>query len=315
MLPTSTPSTSSTPQSPPAPFPTNFIEFHARFPNDEACRRYLLKLRWPTGFVCPACGTKQEPYDLGRDRLRCRVPECRAETTATAGTLFSSTRGPLLTWFLVMWEISSRKTGVSAVELQAKLGFSRYATVWIWLNKLRQVMVRPDRDRLAGEVEVGIVKVSGHGENGLRAFVAAQREGRRIGRIRLDTCEGDASADMIRFITETIRPGSTIIGQVASATADALRAIGYVVLMSEPVTSSATPRRVRLVGGHISKWLMGTHQGGVQKQHLGWYLDEYVFRFNRRSARSPGQLFQTLVKLAVQAAPRKAGPVSRSEEE
>src|SRR5438132_11140486 len=140
-------------------YPRNLAELEADFGTEEACRAYLTRLRWPTGFRCPRCGSgKAWPV---RDLWQCAG--CGRQTSVTAGTVFQDTRTPLTTWFRAMWCVSSSKTGTSALALQQILGLGSYRTAWAWLHKLRRAMVRPGRDRLSGEVEVDESFIGGIG--------------------------------------------------------------------------------------------------------------------------------------------------------
>ena len=132
-------------------YPRNQAQFEAQFGTDEACRAYLVRLRWPDGFRCPRCGNaKAWPV---RTLLR-QCASCGRQTSITAGTIFQDTRTPLTVWFRAMWAVTGPKTGTSALSLQQLLGLGSYQTAWAWLHKLRRAMVRPGRERLAGQVEV-----------------------------------------------------------------------------------------------------------------------------------------------------------------
>ena len=133
-------------------YPRDLAEFERRFATEEACRQYLAQLRWPEGFRCPRCGN-QKAWPVRAGRLWHCVA-CGHQTSVTAGTLFQDTRTPLTTWFRAMWWVTTPKSGMSAVDAQRVLGLRSYTTAWVWLHKLRRAMVRPDRDRLAGRVEV-----------------------------------------------------------------------------------------------------------------------------------------------------------------
>ena len=133
-------------------YPRTFQEMDQWFRDDEACREYIRRLRWPAGFICPHCSVSGEPWIMSDKLLRCR--SCQARTSLVAGTIFEGTRKPLRTWFMAMWFVTSQKNGVSALGLQRVLGLGSYETAWTWLHKLRRAMVRPGRDRLRGAVEV-----------------------------------------------------------------------------------------------------------------------------------------------------------------
>jgi hypothetical protein len=128
---------------------------------------------------------------MSRGLLRFRA--CDGQVSLSAGTIFEGTRKPLRTWFLAIWFVTSQKNGVSALGLQRVLGLGSYQTAWTWLHRLRSAMVRSGRDYLAGEIEVDETYVGGP-EQGKRGrdtqtksivAVAAEKDGKAIGRIRL----------------------------------------------------------------------------------------------------------------------------------
>jgi transposase-like protein len=143
---------------------------------------------------------------------------CDHQTSVTAGTIFQDTRQPLVDWFRAMYWLASQKNGASALGLQAVLGLGSYKTAWTWLHKLRRAMVRPGRDRLSGSVEVDETYLGGP-EEGVRGrqaerksliVLAAQEDGRGVGRIRMKPVP-DASGDsLMSLIEEAIEPGSTV---------------------------------------------------------------------------------------------------------
>src|SRR5450759_3784960 len=196
-------------------YPRNWSEFDARFGTEEACREYLFRLRWPEGFRCPRCGCR-ECSPVRAVLLRCRA--CRHQTSVIAGTIFQDTRTPLRLWFQAMWWVTTQKNGASALGLQRVLGLKQYQTAWTWMHKLRRAMVRPGRDLLSGRVEVDETYLGGL-EEGLRGrqtetkaliIIAAEEDGRGIGRIRMRHI-ADASANSLRpFVEASVAPGSTV---------------------------------------------------------------------------------------------------------
>lgn len=293
-------------------YPRTFQEMDDWFRDEVDCRAYLRQLRWPDGFVCRSCGEHAEPWETARGALVCRA--CSAETSLTAGTLFQDTRKPLRLWFLAMWFVTSQKNGVNALGLQRVLGLGSYETAWTWLHKLRRAMVRPGRDLLTGEIEVDETLVGGpeEGRKG-RAIedkalvvVAAEKRGRRIGRIRMKRID-DARADtLIGFIRETVEPGATIHTDGWKGY-NGLKAAGYghrvTVISGSPDPAHELMPRVHNVASLLKRWLMGTLQGGIQKRHLDYYLDEFTFRFNRRTSRARGLLFHRLAQQAADLQP------------
>ena len=232
----------------------------------------------------------------------------------TAGTIFQDTRTSLKLWFHAMWWVTTQKNGASALGLQRVLGLKQYQTAWTWLHKLRSAMVRPGRDLLTGRVEVDETYLGGL-EEGLRGrwvekkaliVIAAQEDGKGIGRIRLRQIP-DASAESLHpFVCESIQPGSVVHTDGWSGYTK-LSAKGYLhevtILKGKKETASELLPRVHRIVSLLKRWLMGTHQGAVSHKHLDYYLDEFTFRFNRRKSKSRGKLFFRLAQQAVAVAP------------
>jgi len=209
-----------------------------------------------------------------------------------------------------MWWLTTQKNGASALGLQRVLGLKKYETAWIWLHKLRRAMVRPGRDLLAGRVEVDETYLGGLEEGVLGRqrekkaliVVAAQEDGKGIGRIRLRQIP-DASADSLRsFLVNTIQPGTVIHtdgwrGYSGATSQGFVHEVTKLKKYMEP--ASALLPRVHRVISLLKRWLMGTHQGAVSHKHLDYYLDEFTFRFNRRRSKSRGKLFFRLAQQAV----------------
>lgn len=249
---------------------------------------------------------------MSRGLLRCRA--CGKQVSLTAGTIFEGTRKPLRLWFLAMWFVTSQKNGVSALGLQRVLGLGSYETAWTWLHKLRRAMVRPGRDSLHGEVEVDETYVGApeEGKQGRETAskaiiaVAAEKDGRGFGRIRLRQIP-DVSADsLLAFVRGTVEPGATIQTDGWRGYAG-LAAAGYrhtvTVISTSPDPAHVVMPRVHKVASLLKRWLMGTLQGGIQHQHLDYYLDEFAFRFNRRRSKARGMLFYRLAQQAVAVGP------------
>ena len=286
-------------------FPKTVQEFQDWFATEDLCRDYMFRLRWPEGFRCPRCRNSQA-WKMGRDLFRCT--ECDLETSLTAGTLLQDTRKPLRLWFQAMWYVTNQKQGVSAMGLQRALGLGCYQTAWTWLHKLRRAMVRPGRDRLQGTVEVDETFVGGPrpGKRGRGAsgkvvvLVAAQQDGKRVGRIRLRRI-ADASAKSLETAVKEMVEPSSVVRTDEWLGYNGLEAQGYsheVVRKKFAVGDNLLPLASR-VAALLKRWLLGTHQGAVRPSHLDYYLDEFAFRFNRRTSRSRGKLFYRLVQHAM----------------
>ena len=302
-------------------YPRNWNEFLDWFGTEEACLGYLERLRWPGGFVCPGCGVAEEPYRSSRSRLMCR--SCGRQSTVTAGTIFDKTRTPLRVWLAGAWYLTNQKHGVSALGLQRVLGLGGYETAWTMLHRFRRAMVRPDRDRLKGVVEVDEAYLSisdrdaplTEEQRGKRksrthlvplVIAVELLEPRGFGRIRLSRIDNDSAEQVIPFVKANVEPGSRVRTDGSAAYRE-LGELGYdherIVMLG-----SATPAHVSMPGVHrlaalIKRWILGTHHGSVQPGHLNAYLNEFVFRFNRRTSGSRGMLFYRLLQQAVMTDP------------
>lgn len=289
-------------------YPRTLLELERRFSSQEACAEYLEALRWAGGWVCRQC-SGAEAWLVRRDRWRCR--KCRYEMSITAGTVFQDSHLPLTIWFRAMWQVPSKKNGISALGLQRVLGLGSYKTAWALLHKLRRAMVRRDGDRLDGVVEVdetywGSEETGAIGrQTEIKALiiVAAQEDGKGIGRIRLRCIPDATKASLHGFIAQAITPGSTV-------RTDGLPAYmgmnGYVhdrqIQRRQREGEHLLPRAHRVIS-LLKRWLLGTHRGAIGYDHLDDYLDEFTFRFNRRTSASRGKLFYRLAQQAVQIGP------------
>ena len=285
------------------------LEFQSMFRTEEECRSYLRKIRWKDGFYCQKC-SNNEAWELSNGWYRCK--SCRHETSVTSGTIFHDSRKPLRLWFQAVWYAVSQKNGVSALGLQKALGLGSYHTAWTWMHKLRVAMVRPGRDRLNGVVEVDETFIGGKqsGKRGRGAegktmvLVAVEETENGIGRIRLKAVKDASSESLERAIEEMVEKGSTIKtdGWVGYGGVSELGYNHVITIQSGIGDEDATPL-VHRIASLLKRWLLGTHQGAVNQKHLPYYLDEYTFRFNRRTSKSRGKLFYRLIEQALQVSP------------
>jgi len=292
-------------------YPRTLQEFEALFSSESGCREYLFRLRWPDGFICPRCGV-HGGWPTNRGKIVCSG--CRFLTTVTAGTIFQDSHQPLSTWFRAMWWMTNQKTGLSGLGLQRLLGLGSYRTAWMMLHKLRSAMVRPGRDRLSGNVEVDEAYVGGL-EEGVRGrqtekksliVVAAQEDGTGIGRIRMSQVDDASGASLHGFVTGSVEPHSTIRTDDWTGY-HGLETKGYrhevIPIKRSGKQAHELLPRVHKVISLFKRWLLGTHQGAISHEHLTSYLNEFVFRFNRRTSAHRGKLFLRLAQQAVVAVP------------
>lgn len=275
-----------------------------RFSTEEACRDYLVEVRWVDGFKCPQC-LHSEAWHQRRGILRCK--RCHRDVSVTAGTVFQGRHLPLRIWFQALWSVVSQKHGVSALGLSRALGIDRQMTGWELLKKIRTAMVRIGRERLGGLVEVDEVFIGGvkPGKRGRGALgkvlvlVAVEDKGKKgFGRIRIEIIVDASAATLKVAIKKMVEPGSTIrTEEWKGYTGAALEGYEHVVIKRQSLAPGEDPTPlVHRIASLLKRWLLGTHHGRVEETHLASYLDEFVFRFNRRKSGSRGKLFYRLVQ-------------------
>jgi len=291
--------------------------FLKRFGTDAQCRAYLVRARWPAGFGCTGCG-----HDQAWSHKRRLIEECTAcgkQHSILAGTLFEQTKTGLARWFLAIYLVSASKGGISALELQRQMGFGSYQTAWSWLHKIRRAMVRPERPPLSEQVEADETLVggaqpgrTGRGAAGKTVVAGAvetgrgQTRGRRLGRLRLAAVPDASATSLEGFIERNLARPATVTTDGWSGY-QGLAAKGYdheaINLSRSWGDASLRLPAIHLVFGLAKRWLLGTHHGAVSAKHLQAYLDEYVFRFNRRTARSIAHRFARVIQQAVLTPP------------
>jgi transposase-like protein len=290
----------------PDAFPCNLIEFLDRFGTDGACLAYLRAARWPEGFKCPGCGSG-DAWATARGTMYCRA--CQRQTSVTAGTILHNSRTPARKWFAGVWLVCTQKTGVSAKTLRRELKVG-YKTAWLMLQKLRGAMVRSERSPLSGWVEVDETYVGGpeSGVGGRQLMgkalvvIAVELDGKKVGRIRLRHVPDASGKSLVGFIAGCVERGAQVHTDDWSGY-HGVREAGYghrvTPVLDDPERALKFFPHVHWAASLLKRWLAATHQGGVQKQHLQGYLDEFTFRFNRRRSRHVGKIFHRLVEQLV----------------
>ena len=197
-------------------YPGSDAEVAAWFPGEEACWDDLEWLRWPEGFRCPRCPSRQG-WRLGVGRFECSL--CGRQASVTAGTIFDKTRTPLRLWFEAAWLMTSLRHGVSALGVQRALGLGSYQTAWAMLHRFRVAMVRPGRDRLGGHVEVDETYVGGVEEGvvgrettskSIVAIAVEVRNPKGLGRVRMQSVPDVSKDSLIGFVSGAVEPGTTV---------------------------------------------------------------------------------------------------------
>ena len=303
--------------------PKTYLDFQRMFPDEMSCIMYFENMRWPKGFVCERCLVNSDPY---RFTARPKVLKCRSclqDTSITAGTVMHRSKTSIHIWFWAAYLISAQTPGVSALELQKRLGIKRYETAFQLLHKLRAIMVRPDRDKIGEEwpLELDIVFIGGKTKSGIQgktdqipviiSVEIRKKESRclktnkliwraQAGRTRIQTLPDKSSSSVDAFVKECIYPGAVISSDGGTEFTN-LRSLGFdhrpeAMLGNKDKMDSYLPMISR-VTANLKTWIDGIFHG-VGKHHMQTYLNEFMFRFNRRFYRDVS--FRNLLGLGTQ---------------
>lgn len=286
-------------------FPKNELEFDRRFQHEQACLDYLFNMRWPEGFVCPDCGHRQY-WKSSRDLFLCQ--HCQKQISVTAGTIFHGAKKPLSVWFKALWWFSTRTSGVNAVALQRMLGLGSYRTAWCWLQRFRTCTIFPDRQSLTGNVEADEIYLGGEhsGKRGrgadhkCKVAIAVERQGKKLGRLRMQVIDDCSSAQLLPFVKSSVAAGSQVMTDGWKGYNGLEKDfVHHRILSSRTEDKASVLPGVHLVASLVKRVILGTFQGRFDPEYLQRYLDEYVFRFNRRTCKFPGKRFWRIMQQAV----------------
>jgi transposase-like protein/Zn ribbon nucleic-acid-binding protein len=287
-------------------YPKTQIEFERAFATNEQCFAYLAKLRFSKGFICPKCN-HNEYWTNSRGLVVCVI--CKYQLSITAGTIFHKSRTPMILLFRVLWSIVAQKNGISATGVQKILGLKKYSTAWTWLHKFRRLMVLPNREKLSGMIEVDETLVGGKrsgkrgrgAEGKILVIIAVEKQGEKTGRVRLSTIRDASKASINQFIKNNIAKESVVVTDGWKGYND-LSKMKYVRQIEDQklkLDDELILPKVHKIASLLKRWLLGTHQNYVSQDKLDYYLDEFTFRYNRRTSNNRGLLFFTLLKQAV----------------
>ncbi len=255
---------------------------------------------------------------MNRPVLKCA--DCDCQISLWAGTIFQDTKISLGIWFQAIWWLTNQKTGISAIGLQRAVGMKRHETAWRILHKLRIAMVRPHQDRLSGAIEVDEVFLGGENNKQLIG-VAAQIAGKQTGRIRMEKITDRSGPVLQGFVAKYIHPGSTVVTDGLNSYCG-VRNQGYIHKpMKKPYSweekggdADELLPRIHRVASLLKRWYYGTYHGRIDPMNLDTYLNEFTFRFNRRTSTSRGLLFYRVLENAVAKDPRPYAPKKMSED-
>jgi hypothetical protein len=294
-----------------ADFPRSLLEFQHRFPDEAACAAYLTAARWPQGFVCPACGGARG-WALETKAWTHECAGCGKQTSVTAGTVMHGSKLPLTVWFWAAYLMATHSNGISALQVQAQLGIGSYKTAWLLCAKLRRAMVAPGREPLAGLVEVDEAELPCRSKNdppiggGGRSHQgkillagAVEVEGEEPGRIRLSAIADFSAKSLHAFVKCAVAPGAVVKtdGWAGYPGAPDVAHDPHVV---GPIAAHVILPWVHRVFSNLKTWALGVYHG-LRRQHVQAYLDEFVFRFNRRRTRHAA--FRSLLGIGLAITP------------
>jgi len=289
--------------------PLSRAAFAKRFADDRACAQYLVEKRWPDGFVCPACGGVKG-WELTGRRFTWECSACNRQTSVTAGTMLHRSKLPLTLWFMAIHLVTSHSNGISALQLQAQLGLGSYKTAWLMLQKLRRAMVDPSRSLLADIVEVDESEIpfrtkddpvgggQGRSHVGKLLIIGAVElsdEGHPR-RIRLERLRDFTAVSITGFVGRVVESKATVISD-GLASYRSLKDYNHRAKVVGKMAAHVLLPWIHRVFANFKRWALGTYHG-VRKAHLQRYLDEFVFRWNRR--RYVRTAFDTLLGLSAQ---------------
>ena len=282
-------------------FPKTAQEFEARFATEEACRAYWITARWGGEPACVRCSSKRV-WTI-REGTTFECADCSHQTSLTSGTLLEKTRKPFKTWFRAMFEITTRRTGISAKDLQRIMGFGSYKTAWSWLHKLRTAMVRSDSEPLGPFVQIDEALVGGRGGPPKElVLVAAEANGR----VRLAHVENNDTETCRRFADGEVAADAHVVtdGHAGySRRSLGERSHDAVIQTKAERRESDAVQACHWTVSLLKRWLMGTHAGAVRDKHLQAYLDEFAFRHNRRKTIGPVRIAARLIESVVARPP------------
>jgi len=294
-----------------ADFPRSLIDFQRRFPDEKACAAYLADARWPDGFRCPECG-HDKGWELATKAFTRECARCGKQTSVTAGTIMHGSKLPLTAWFWAAWLMATHSNGISALQLRNQLGLGSYKSAWLLCAKLRRAMVAPGRSPLAALAEVDETEIpwrtkddpvaggGGRSHQGKMLVAGAVEVANGApGRLRLAEITDFSAPSLHRFVAANVAPGTTIRTDGWSGYPGAPD-VAHDPHVVGPMAAHVVLPWIHRVFSNLKTWALGVYHG-LRKKHLQAYLDEFVFRFNRRRTRHAA--FRSLLGIGVALEP------------
>ena len=266
----------------------NSIEFYKRFQTEENCLQYLSAIKWQNGYVCKKCG--HTTFCKGAKAYSRRCVKCKYDESPTAQTMFDKIKFSLLIAFHICYKISTKKKGMSSLELSEEFGL-RQMTVWQFKWKIQQAMSSSGHHKLEGlvhvdefligEYEEGKVGRSGESKKKLVVVALEILEDKvGVGRAYAQIIESASSKEFRPFFEAYISKEAHIITDIWK---------GYLPLKKDyhnleqiPSKKGKNFKQLHIHIMNIQSWLRGIHHH-CSKERMQGYLDEYHFRYNRRA--------------------------------
>jgi transposase-like protein len=296
----------------------SLTEFQEAFPDEAGCAAFLFERRWQGGFVCPRCGGERVAALKSRAHTY-ECLDCGRQTSITAGSVMHRSKLPLTVWFWAAHLMSTHSNGMSARQLADQLGLT-YKTAWLLTQKLRRSMVDPDRELLEGVVEVDQAEIPFRagdtvfdpGNSGKILIAGAvevidrgtgQAKPRRkkakyldtlSGRIRLAMIADNSAASIEAFVRTNVKRGTTLLTD-GHASYPGLTDYRHDPRVVGKMAAQVVLPWVHRVFSLVKRWGLGTYHG-LRRKHVDTYLNEFVFRYNRRFYRHAS--FETILGLA-----------------
>jgi hypothetical protein len=292
-------------------FPKSLIEFQGRFASEHACAEYLFERRWSQGFICPGCG-EGRAWLLSTKAFTYECAACGRQTSVTAGTIMHASKLPLRMWFWAAFLMATHSNGISALQLQSQLGLGSYRTAWMLCAKLRRAMVNPEREPLCGVVEADETIIpcrtkddpivppagrSGVGKMLVAGAVEVDRGAPR--RARLKVIESFGKDQIHAFVLAAVAPQTRLVTDDWSSY-QGIRGVTHNAITVGPMAAHVVLPWTHRLFSNLKRWGLGVYHG-LRRKNLQHYLDEFVFRFNRRRTRHAA--FAALLGIGARTAP------------
>jgi hypothetical protein len=263
--------------------------FLSRFGSEEHCHAALVRMRWPEGFVCPACGGRQHGFCAPRRLFQCS--HCGHQASVKAGTIFQSSKTPLTKWFLALYLMAQSKNDIAAMELMRHLAV-KYDTAWLIKQKIMAAMLAANMaKKLDGDVQVDDAYLGGErpgkggrgGPNKTPFLAAVETHEGRPRRAQLRRVASFKQTEIAAWARDGIAAGARVVTD-CFLPFEVLAKSGYA--HTSIATGGGRPKEpaflwVNTLLGNLKRSLDGTFHA-IRRRHVHRYLAAFEWRFNNR---------------------------------